>query len=209
MAQWQDKSVASEFAHVLPDGCQDLIVCVKPGERPEWFISDLSDSAYIVKSESGQWFMGARLHPGALISSEALLKTMESKSSFDHQDMLENISYFVTYNQNVTEALTSLSQKSSLKQIVTHLGVSERTLQRLMMKYTKRSPQYWQALARIRQSARLVVNSDMTLIDIASESGFSDQAHFNREFKRWFSTSPGQFRQHTILNQFINDSGYN
>jgi AraC-like DNA-binding protein len=48
--------------------------------------------------------------------------------------------------------------------------------------------------ARLRESARLLRESDFTIARVAVESGFSDLSTFNHAFKRAFGRSPAQFR---------------
>jgi AraC-like DNA-binding protein len=48
---------------------------------------------------------------------------------------------------------------------------------------------------RIRRSLQLMMDSRLTLTDIALRSGFSDQSHFIRTFRRYFPTTPLRFRR--------------
>lgn len=44
------------------------------------------------------------------------------------------------------------------------------------------------------QRAILLFESNLDLISIAYECGFSDQSHFNKQFKLYSGVSPGEFR---------------
>jgi len=84
------------------------------------------------------------------------------------------------------------------------LGVSSRTLQRLICKETDRAPAYWILLARARRAAREMVEPT-SLADIAETHGYADQSHMTREFKRWFDLSPSVMRNTpNILDQLFN-----
>jgi len=48
---------------------------------------------------------------------------------------------------------------------------------------------------RIRYAQGLLVNQEIPLVEIAISSGFSDQSHFTRTFKRFVGTTPGVFRK--------------
>ncbi len=48
---------------------------------------------------------------------------------------------------------------------------------------------------RVRHASQLLGDLDMPLADIAYSSGFTDQSHFNRLFKRHTGMTPGEFRR--------------
>jgi len=44
---------------------------------------------------------------------------------------------------------------------------------------------------RLEKARRLLETPDVALADVAQRTGFSDQAHLTRLFKREFGTTPG------------------
>jgi AraC family transcriptional regulator len=50
---------------------------------------------------------------------------------------------------------------------------------------------------RVAHASKLLLDAEMSLVDIAYSSGFSDQSHFNRVFKRVTGLTPGAFRNST------------
>ena len=54
--------------------------------------------------------------------------------------------------------------------------------------------EYTQRL-RVSHASRLLISGKRELIEIAYESGFSDQSHFNRLFKRYTGITPTEFRR--------------
>jgi AraC-like DNA-binding protein len=54
----------------------------------------------------------------------------------------------------------------------------------------------WQMHHRIHQTKQLMTHTNMSLIDIAIQSGFSDQAAFTRAFHQPVGVSPGRWRRH-------------
>lgn len=54
---------------------------------------------------------------------------------------------------------------------------------------------------RIESAREMLINSDLTLAQISSETGFSDQSHFTKVFKRLTNKTPREFKQfHKIAN---------
>ena len=73
------------------------------------------------------------------------------------------------------------------------MRVGVRTLQRRLKKdgltYKRVVEQ-----ARYQAAADLLCDPHVKLTDIAHELGYSDQAHFNRAFRRFTGISPGNYR---------------
>ena len=47
---------------------------------------------------------------------------------------------------------------------------------------------------RVEWAAAEIAGCDRPLAEIAVQAGFADQSHFTRLFKRYFGTTPGQYR---------------
>ena len=54
-----------------------------------------------------------------------------------------------------------------------------------------RAPHQYLLALRLARARRLIETSNASLSDIAQRSGFADQAHLTRLFKRAFGTTPG------------------
>ena len=54
---------------------------------------------------------------------------------------------------------------------------------------------------RVEQAKKLLKNEQKTLLDIATECGFSDQAHFSRLFKQYHQETPKQYRKSLSNNE--------
>ena len=206
LQMWADTNSAS-CSIVLPDGCCDLILKTSPHAPDEWFISELSDCAYIVESSDDATYMGFRLHPGAIIKEDILLKAVRLSPIIDNETIYNYLNDNVQYDDNITEALSILANTDSIASASKHLGVSQRQLERFVMRQTKRAPMYWKRLARVRKTAKMLINSESTLAEIATLS-YSDQAHMSRDFQYWFNTSPSIFRINAAYNKSIQHLGY-
>lgn len=207
LAKWEFSTDIDSTAIIVPDGCRDLILQVNEGDSPRWLISSLYDQSESISIQARSVMTGFRLKPGVGIKNERLLKSI-SNTYFDDDEILNRIDDFTYRSYGVAEALEYLaSGVKSVACAATEIGVSQRTLQRLLSRETSRSPIYWLMLARVRRAARALAEP-IPLIEIADTFGYSDQAHMSREFKHWFNASPSALRQSpAILNQ-LNHLGY-
>lgn len=207
LASWMVSANANSTAIVLPDGCRDVILKTVNNDKPQWHISALFDHAETVSLETNSTMTGFRLKPGTNIAQGKLLNVLnEDEKNID--DISTLLSDFTNLNKPVEEALNCLaSSVDSVQQAARELGVSPRTLQRLIVNNTHKSPNYWILLARARRAARALTES-MPLAEIAEIYGYADQSHMNREIKRWFNTTPLSIRTTPSAVSQLYSAGY-
>lgn len=82
----------------------------------------------------------------------------------------------------------------SVDDLVERHGVNKRTLQRLFAKYVGVSPKWVIQRYRLHEAAeKLAGDGAVSQAGLASELGYSDQAHFVRDFKQVVGVSPGVY----------------
>lgn len=55
---------------------------------------------------------------------------------------------------------------------------------------------------RLTEATRLLVNTDLTIMEIADKTGFSNQQYFSTVFKQAYETSPSKYRsEQTGMNE--------
>ena len=97
---------------------------------------------------------------------------------------------------HVISQLMQTGGSHSLMAIRTHLGLSERSVERLFQQQVGVSPKRFATICRFQDSLDHLTRSNSTpLIDVAYSNGYADQAHFNRCFKALVGQTPTQFRQ--------------
>jgi AraC-like DNA-binding protein len=203
LATWQAIAEQPLDVRVVPDGCRDLILCLAPGEAPHWFISDLDDRTRAVRMEPGVRLIGFRLRPGTVLDQDRLAEMKP-----DPDEAAQRIHDLANRRAAVSEALECLASGTrSVADSAGDLGVSPRTLQRLVMASTGRSPAFWLLLARARRSARAVLDGG-SLADTAYGHGYADQAHMTREFRRWFDVSPRRLKRDPEIARQLREPGY-
>lgn len=192
---------------VLPDGCRDLILRVSPDGRACWFVSELADGVSLVDARAGEVFLGYRFHPGTTFQEVSLLRAVQALGEPSLTDITAVLGEHVRIDVRLAEALASLSENPSVAAASRRLGVSERSLERLVTAATGRPPGFWKNLARVRRTAGALTDG-RPLSEIAADHGYADQAHMTREFARWFGISPARFRDSPDWLARVREPGY-
>ncbi len=73
------------------------------------------------------------------------------------------------------------------------MGISERTLQRRLREIGRSFSEVLESFRR-DESAHLLCDPSVELVDIANRLGYAEQTSFTRAFKRWAGTTPGVWR---------------
>ncbi|TXD35661.1 helix-turn-helix transcriptional regulator [Lujinxingia vulgaris] len=195
---------------VLPDGCRDLILRVPPDAAPILHLSPLDTTAREVQTAPGTHWLGLRLYAGTTardgraIDAAQLLECPDSRALINkihqHPDEAEALlrelisTHLASPPPVFLDYLAALSSTENAATFPRQLGVSDRTLRRHITRATGASPSFWRQLSRIRRCARQIARTELPLADIALNCAFSDQAHMQREVRRWFGTTPAQIR---------------
>ena len=193
---------------IMPDGCRDIIFSYNHADGLRYQFSPLADRAYPVSTNEYVRLTGFRLAPRVEIDEPSLAACWHRQK---HHHLLPDGWWrdFCHLQPSVAEALECLRTElsTSVALVSRQLGVSARTLQRLLQSATGKPPGYWRSLVRARRCAQLL-SSPTDLADIAATLGYSDQAHMTRELKKWFGVTPGALRQSPALLQSIHYRGY-
>ena len=96
----------------------------------------------------------------------------------------------------VAEALAGFDARSSVKSVVDRSGYSHRRFVALFREAVGLSPKRYSRVLRFRAAlARLAGRpAPPPWADLALEAGYSDQAHFNRDFREFAGVTPGEYR---------------
>ncbi len=76
---------------------------------------------------------------------------------------------------------------------LTYLSVSQ--FERRFRTAFHTTPQQFITNVRLRAAARLLISSDLGLAEIAHDTGFFDQSHLTRTFKKAYQTTPSGYRK--------------
>lgn len=75
------------------------------------------------------------------------------------------------------------------------VGLTPVYLHKLFYKTTGQTPHQLLLEKRLTMAKELLAGSDMSLVNVAAESGFSSQSYFNAVFKKHYGMTPLAFRQ--------------
>ncbi len=188
---WQSKAKTAKKAYVIPDGCQDIIFDMQSNQPVKVYITPVFQQTITVEMLPGRVMTGMRLRPGC--QPDRLDKQELLWRQFFPDELMDYIEGVTHVDQRVEEALECIKHNSvSMQHSANLLGVSSRTLQRLLAKHTNQSPSFWVRLARSRQCAKALISNAHSYSEIAHQYHYADQAHMCREIKHWFSVSPSE-----------------
>lgn len=97
--------------------------------------------------------------------------------------------------QTIHDAVTaSSSPEVSLDQLAAVACVTRQHLCRLFRQHLQLGPMETVRLMRVQNAATLLSRSTMSIKEIAEATGFANQFHFSRVFRRTYGMSPQQYR---------------
>lgn len=112
------------------------------------------------------------------------------------EDLLKRFPPMSNFLDDVRRAINEGLQKGNVRSEATskRLNVAPRTLQR---KLKEAGTSYREVLDEMRRDASLyyLQNTDLAICEVAFLLGFSETSAFNHAFKRWYSSSPKEFRR--------------
>ena len=74
-----------------------------------------------------------------------------------------------------------------------NLGVSTRQLERVIKGLVGVTPAEFRSLLRFRNALKVLQQTGQASAEVALMAGYFDQPHFNRDFKKFSSLTPGQY----------------
>ncbi len=86
-------------------------------------------------------------------------------------------------------------EKISLEEIATHVNLSPSYFSKLFKTETGINYSTYLNQVRVEKSKELLLNEDLTLVEISNLVGFEEQSYFTKVFRRITGTTPGKFRE--------------
>ncbi|WP_187298135.1 GlxA family transcriptional regulator [Jannaschia donghaensis] len=95
----------------------------------------------------------------------------------------------------VTRMEASVENVVPIADFADHVGVSVRQLERLFKTYMGGTPTHYYMRLRLDRALRLLLQTDMTLTDVAFATGFQTSSGFARKFRERFGHPPSKLRR--------------
>lgn len=97
-------------------------------------------------------------------------------------------------NKHLATALeimsTHLEAPLSPAKIARELGISSRQLERIFGKYLNTTPKRYYVEMRLNRARHLLVQTEMSITDVAFSCGFESSGHFSRVYRTTFGVTP-------------------
>lgn len=134
----------------------------------------LSDVALEIKAESLKT---------SLIQIFRYLQSNELPDAIAIPRSISKVAYYLIENAHQEEAISEIADK---------FGLSSGYLTRQFKRYYQMTPHAFRLNRRI-QLGQIALKNGVSIIDVAGQFGFSDQAHFHRAFKERVAATPKQY----------------
>lgn len=84
----------------------------------------------------------------------------------------------------------NLEDPISPAQLASDAGMSTRQLERLFRRYLNRSPKRYYMETRLARARNLLMQTEMSIIEVALASGFSSPSHFSKCYRALYGSTP-------------------
>lgn len=95
----------------------------------------------------------------------------------------------------VAEALSGFARGWTVAEAVRRSGYSHRRFTTLFRDDVGLAPKAWCRIRRLQRAVDRLSQGIGSLAEVAADTGYSDQAHFTREFQSIAGVSPGEYRR--------------
>ena len=84
----------------------------------------------------------------------------------------------------------NIEEPVSPAELASDVGLSTRQLERLFRRYLNRSPKRYYMELRLQKARNLLMQTDMSVINVALACGFTSPSHFSKCYRAQYETTP-------------------
>lgn len=93
-------------------------------------------------------------------------------------------------SQVIQKMEANIEEPISPSLLAKEVGMSTRQLERLFRRYLNRSPKRYYMELRLQKARNLLMQTDMTVINVALACGFASPSHFSKCYRAHYNTTP-------------------
>jgi transcriptional regulator GlxA family with amidase domain len=131
-----------------------------------------------------------------LISEQFILDRIRNDQDRQHIPLQARVGLF---HENLIEAAAlmeaNIEEPLSLDEIASLVGVSRRQIERLFKRYVGQVPTRYYLDMRLRRARELLLQTAMSIMEIAVACGFQSPPHFSKCYRNLFGHTPSAERQ--------------
>lgn len=220
---WLSLSNDSPVYTALPDGCVDLVLAVTPDDYGAWIYGSTTRPTDVACTP-GAHYLGVRFQPGQSrhfidaaaceitdaraelpglmqFPAEMMATRIVDDTLFTQLDdiflvMLSRSPPAVGLTDQVIQYVEAHHGAVCIEELARQFGKSRRQIERTFLRIVGVPLKFFCTITRLHHAARLIARaSGRSLTAIASDAGYSDQAHMTRDFRRLAGATPGKLRQ--------------
>lgn len=114
----------------------------------------------------------------------------------------QSTSILALNDPNLVDAIRYIREHAcdpcTVSDVLREVPVGRRWLERHFLRHLGRTPHDEIARVRVETARRLLLQSDLSLVDIAQQCGFSTLSNFHLAFKQFTSETPAAFRRNAV-----------
>ena len=133
-----------------------------------------------------------------MISEQFILDRIRNDQDRQHVPLQARVGL---YHENLIEAAAlmeaNIEEPLSLDEIASLVGVSRRQIERLFKRYVGEVPTKYYLEMRLRRARGLLLQTAMSVMDIAVACGFQSPPHFSKCYRNMFGHTPSAERQNS------------
>ena len=216
------QAMSIDFPLASPDKPTQCLALALDGDKVNRLLHYLNET---YPKQDGQWELN--LEQCFLSNSRELAASLERLVKLPHQPqalgnalaeaILQELLVYLMQQQNrlalaqnpqqdlISELTHFLKEKMlervSLEDLIKQTHISSSKLYRIFQRELGMSPGHYLLQLRLERAKMLLLRADLSIAQVAFESGFDDANYFQRQFKREIGLSPSAYRQRWLKGQ--------
>lgn len=199
--------IPSNHRYYFPEGQEEweFIFITLKGEEVKKFFEDMIEFCGPIMEVSPDCQMIKCLFKTYKETHEGEIKDPYKVSARAYEFVMESYRFAknLDNNKQVSEELlralnfiqTSFDQPITVEEVAAISGLSKYYFIRKFLEEVGSTPKQYMTNLKIQHSLELLLDTDLTVKEIAAKVGFSNDNYFNKAFRKKVGSSPGAFRK--------------